>query len=66
VLPLFSEFNDDLLKQLALQSRELLFDKDECIYREGDLARYFYIITRGRVNETSSAYINYSISKDIG
>ncbi|CAD8177625.1 unnamed protein product [Paramecium octaurelia] len=65
VLPLFSEFNDDLLKQLALQSKELLFDKDECIFREGDLARYFYIITRGRVNETSSQSNTYTISKDI-
>ena len=44
----------------------LFSDKDECIYREGDLARYIYIITRGRVNETSSGSVNYSISKDIG
>lgn len=36
-----------------MQSKELLFDKDESIFREGDLARHFYIITRGRVVESS-------------
>lgn len=52
-VPLFEEFDLKLLTQLASQAKELVFEKDELITREGDLARYIYIITRGRAIETS-------------
>lgn len=56
--PIFEEFDNDLLKQVSQQSMELVFDKDECITREGDLARYIYIITRGSAVETTQNTFN--------
>lgn len=46
---IFGEFNDDELQMLAPLSQEMSYEAGDFIVKEGDEAKYFYIVESGRV-----------------
>lgn len=53
--------------QMCQNCMELIFDKDQCITREGELARYVYVVFRGRAIEScQGTNLNYTQVREIG
>ena len=54
---IFSESNDDILKQLASCLEDIYVEKDEIIFQKGDVRNAMYIIVSGNVAIHDSDYI---------
>jgi CRP-like cAMP-binding protein len=67
--PLFSDLNDDDLRELSHISKLCNFKKGTVIYREGDEPKFIYIISEGRIKSFSSSLsgriIGANISTDL-
>ena len=48
-LPFVREMKPDSIAKLAAAAKEVGFDKDQILFREGDTSRQFYIVLSGKV-----------------
>jgi len=56
-----------LLPYLIKESVEMIFEKDMYIIKEGEKAKYFFVITRGSATETTSqSFCTYHEKKEVG
>lgn len=53
-VPFFKLIHKDLLPYLINESVEMIFEKDMYIIKEGEKAKYLFVITRGSATETTS------------
>jgi voltage-gated potassium channel len=52
-VPFFKEANDDLIREIALEMRPLVFMPGDIVFREGDQGKGMYFISRGRLEVLS-------------
>jgi signal-transduction protein with cAMP-binding, CBS, and nucleotidyltransferase domain len=63
----FKYIPDALLEVLVNESKEVIFQKDQYIIKEGEKANCIYVIQRGIATEsTSQGFSNYSERKEVG
>ena len=48
-VPIFNHLEEKEMREILKQSQQMIFEKGEIIYHEGDPLEYLYIVHRGRV-----------------
>lgn len=52
-IPFFKQIPEVILENIIQETTEMIFERDQYIIKEGDTAKYLFVILRGSCTETS-------------